>query len=87
MSDAYMVSADLLKQYVARIERMEEEKANVLNDIKEIYAEAKSNGFDTKALKTIIKIRKKDQGELEEAQMVLETYMDALGMGQKVLAE
>lgn len=68
-----------LRQTVARIERLEEEKAQTAQDIKDVYAEAKAFGFDTKALRQIIKIRKQDRQEREEQEMVLETYMLALG--------
>lgn len=78
--DSYTVSSEQLKQYVARIQRLEEEKATVSEDLKELYAEAKGNGFDIKTLKKIIQILKKDRNKLEEEKMLLETYMDALGM-------
>ena len=69
-----------LRAFVERIERLEEEKAATANDIKEVYAEAKSNGFDTKALRTIIRMRKQDANERAEQETILETYMQALGM-------
>ena len=69
-----------LKAFVERIERLEEEKAATANDIKEVYAEAKGNGFDTRAIKTIVKRRAQDAGELAEQDKILETYMQALGM-------
>ncbi len=68
-----------LRQTVARIERLEEEKAEVAQQIKDVYAEAKAFGFDTKALRQIIKIRKTDRQEREEQEQVLETYLLALG--------
>ena len=68
-----------LKQTVARIERLEEEKSEVAQQIKDVYAEAKAFGFDTKALRQIIKIRKTDRQEREEQEQVLETYLLALG--------
>jgi len=80
MESNFTIAADQLKQYIARIERLEEDKAAVASDIKEVYAEAKSNGFDIKAIKQIIKLRKMDQSELSEQQALLETYMSALGM-------
>lgn len=69
-----------LKTVVERIERLEEEKAALAADIRDIYAEAKSNGFDVKALRTIIRLRKKDDRERIEEETVLATYMHALGM-------
>lgn len=71
---------DQLRAFVERIERLEEEKAALANDIKEIYAEAKSSGFDTKALRKIISIRKQEDHERQEQEAILATYMQALGM-------
>jgi len=69
-----------LKTIVERIERLEEEKKTIAADIKEIYAEAKGNGFDTKILRKVISIRKKDRHEREEEEAMLDIYLDALGM-------
>ncbi len=69
-----------LRTVVERIERLEEEKAALAGDIKDIYAEAKANGFDTKALKKIISLRKKDAQERQTEEAILATYMHALGM-------
>ncbi len=74
------IAADQLKSFIERIERLEEEKAGIAGDIKEIYAEAKGNGFDTKILRKIISIRKKDYAERQEEEAILELYMQALGM-------
>jgi uncharacterized protein (UPF0335 family) len=71
---------DHLRAFIERIERLEEEKAAIANDIKEVFAEAKSTGFDVKAIRTILKIRKQDDHERLEAEAVLATYMHALGM-------
>jgi uncharacterized protein (UPF0335 family) len=71
---------DQLKAFVERIERLEEEKKTISDDIRDVYAESKANGFDTKALRQIIKLRKQDVNERNEQQAVLETYMHALGM-------
>ena len=68
-----------LRQTVSKIERLEEEKKEVAEQIKEIYAEAKAFGFDTKALRQVIKLRKVDRAEREEQEMVLDTYLLALG--------
>ncbi len=72
--------ADQLRSVVERIERLEEEKAAVASDIKEVYAEAKANGFDTKTLRKLIVERRKDRAQREEEQALLEIYMAALGM-------
>jgi uncharacterized protein (UPF0335 family) len=71
---------DQLKAVVERIERLEEEKKAIADDIKDVFAEAKANGFDVKALRTIIRLRKQDADERAEAEAILETYMLALGM-------
>jgi len=69
-----------LKAIVERIERCEEEKKTISDDIKDIYAEAKGSGFDVKALRTIIRMRKMDASDREEQETILETYLQALGM-------
>jgi uncharacterized protein (UPF0335 family) len=74
------VAQDQLRAFVERIERMEEEKKAISDDIKEIYAEAKGNGFDTKVLRQIIRIRKQDRSERMEQEALLDLYMAALGM-------
>lgn len=71
---------DQLKSIVERVERLEEEKKTISDDIRDVYAEAKGNGFDVKALRTIVKMRKQDPNERAEAETILETYMQALGM-------
>jgi uncharacterized protein (UPF0335 family) len=71
---------DQLKAFVERIERLEEEKAAITDDIRDIYAEAKSNGYDVKALRTVVKLRKQDVNERKEQEAILETYLHALGM-------
>ena len=75
-----MTSATQLKSIVERIERLEEEKKGISDDINGIYTEAKSNGYDVKALREIIRMRKKDANERAEQEAILETYMAALGM-------
>lgn len=74
------VAQDQLKAFVERIERMEEEKAAIAADIRDIYAEAKGNGFDVKVLRQVVKIRKQDHSERMEQEAILELYMQALGM-------
>jgi uncharacterized protein (UPF0335 family) len=71
---------DHLKAFIERIERLEEEKKAIADDIRDVYAEAKSNGFDVKALRAIVKLRKIDADERREHEAILETYMHALGM-------
>ena len=72
-------SREKLRQTVAKIERLEEEKKEVAEQIKEIYAEAKSFGFDTKALRQVVRLRKIDKSDREEQEIMLETYLLALG--------
>ena len=69
-----------LKSFIERIERLEEEKKTIADDIKDVFAEAKGTGFDTKAMRTIIRLRKKDQAEREEEESILDLYKAALGM-------
>lgn len=69
-----------LRAVIERIERLEEEKKSISDDIRDVYAEAKGNGFDVAALRTIVRMRKTDANERAEAETILETYMQALGM-------
>lgn len=71
---------DQLKSIIERIERLEEEKKTISDDVKDVYAEAKGNGYDVKALRKIISLRKQDPQERQEQETILETYMQALGM-------
>jgi len=71
---------DQLKAFIERIERLEEEKKALADDIRDVYAEAKGNGFDVKALRTIVRLRKMETTERQEQQAILDTYMHALGM-------
>ena len=71
---------DQLKAFVERIERLEEEKKATSDDIRDVYAEAKGTGFDTKALRSVVRLRKLDTDERREQQEVLDTYLHALGM-------
>ncbi|WP_048647529.1 DUF2312 domain-containing protein [Nitratireductor soli] len=79
--NAQTVAAGQLRAFIERIERLEDEKATIALDIKEIYAEMKGTGFDTKAVRTIVRMRKKDTAELQEEMAMLELYGTALGMG------
>ena len=78
--DATRFAKDQLKALVERIEHLEEEKKAIADDIKDVYAEAKGNGYDVKALRKIIRLRKQDKNERAEEEAILETYMHALGM-------
>jgi uncharacterized protein (UPF0335 family) len=80
MSDAHAVARDQLRSFIERIERLEEEKKTIADDIKDVKAEAKGCGFDVSIINAIIKLRKKDAAEREEEAAVLDTYMIALGM-------
>lgn len=78
--DAHGVARDQLRSFIERIERLEEEKKTIADDIKDVYGEAKGTGFDTKALRKIVALRKKDEQERMEEEAILDTYMIALGM-------
>ena len=78
--NAQNVAAGQLRSIIERIERLEEEKKTISDDIKEVYAEAKAAGFDTKALRAIVRLRKQDQNERQEAEAILDLYKAALGM-------
>ena len=69
-----------IKSIVERVERLEEEKKAIQDDIKEVYAEAKSNGFDSKTLRKVVVLRRKDRAEREEEEAMLDLYLNALGM-------
>jgi uncharacterized protein (UPF0335 family) len=71
---------DHLKAFVERVERLEEEKKTISDDIRDVFAEAKSSGFDVKALRAVIRLRKQDADERKEQEAILETYLHALGM-------
>lgn len=72
---------DQLKAIIERVERLEEEKKTIGDDIRDIYAEAKGNGFDVKALRTIVRLRKQDANTRAEEEAILDLYKSALGMG------
>lgn len=73
------VAREQLKSIIARIERLEEEKKALADDIKEVYAEAKANGYDTKVLRKVVSLRKQDRNERAEQEALLELYLGALG--------
>lgn len=74
------VAAEELKQIIERVERLEEEKKSISDDIKEVYAEAKGRGFDTKAIRTLVRLRSKDANERQEEEAILELYKQAIGL-------
>uniref|UniRef100_UPI000E558785 UPF0335 protein ASE63_04290 n=1 Tax=Bosea sp. Root381 TaxID=1736524 RepID=UPI000E558785 len=73
------VAGDQLKSIVERIERLEEEKKTIADDIKEVYAEAKGNGYDVKVMRKVIAMRKRDANERAEEEAILDLYMQAVG--------
>ncbi|MBN8813548.1 MULTISPECIES: DUF2312 domain-containing protein [Sphingomonas] len=78
MSDS--ISAEQLRLLIERIERLEEEKKGIADDIKDVYAEAKATGFDVKTMRSIVRLRKMEKHHRDEAEMLLETYKQALGI-------
>lgn len=80
MTDAHGLARDQLRAFIERIERLEEEKKTIADDIKDVYVEAKGMGFDTKILKAVIRLRKLDDAERQEQGHLIDTYMHALGM-------
>jgi len=77
---SYRVAADELRSFIERFERLEAEKKDIADQQKEVMAEAKSRGYDTKIMRNIIAMRKKDPGEVSEEEAILELYREALGM-------
>jgi len=75
------VAAEQLRLFIERIERLEEEKKGISDDIKDVYLEAKSNGYDTKTMRAIVRLRKMEKHARDEAEALLETYKTALGLG------
>ncbi|BCA59339.1 DUF2312 domain-containing protein [Sphingomonas sp. HMP6] len=75
-----IIAADQLRLLIERIERLEEEKKGIADDIKDVYGEAKSTGFDTKTIRQIVRLRKMEKHHRDEAEMLLETYKQALGL-------
>ncbi len=74
------VAADELRLLIERIERLEEEKKSIADDVKDVYGEAKARGYDTKTMRTIIRLRKMEKHVRDEAEMLLDTYKAALGL-------
>ena len=80
MADVGGIAGERLRSFIERIERLEEEKRTLAADIKEVYAEAKGNGFDAKIMRQIIRIRRMDKDDLDEQETLLDIYKRALGM-------
>ena len=80
MTDVGGIGAEQLRSFIERIERLEEEKAALAADIREVYAEAKGNGFDTKTMRQVVRLRKLDNAEREEQEELLDLYKRALGL-------
>ena len=80
MADVGGIAGDRLKSFVERIERLEEEKKALASDIKEVYAEAKGSGFDTRIMRQVIRLRRMDKDDLDEQETLLDVYKRALGM-------
>lgn len=73
------VAADRLRSFIERVERLEEEKAVIAEDMKEVYSEAKGEGYDTKTLRQVVRIRKMDRADRQEQEALLDLYLSALG--------
>ena len=80
MADVGGIQGDRLKSFIERIERLEEEKAALASDIKDVFSEAKGTGFDTKIMRAIIRLRKLDSADIEEQETLTDLYKRALGM-------
>ena len=76
------IAADRLKSFIERIERLEEEKAGLSSDIRDIYAEAKGTGFDTKVMRQIVRLRKMDAADRKEQEQLLDLYKQAIGLAE-----
>jgi len=82
MTDVGGIGAEQLRSYIERIERLEEEKAALAADIREVYAEAKGNGFETKVMRQVVKLRKMDSADRQEQEELLDLYKRALGLAE-----
>jgi len=80
MADVGGIAADRLRSLIERIERLEEERAALAGDVREVYAEAKGSGFDTKIMRQIVRLRKMDKADLQEQETLLDLYKRALGL-------
>lgn len=84
MTQVGNIAADQLRSFVERIERLEEDKANIATDIREVYAEAKANGYDVKAMRQVVRLRKLDTHERDEQEYTLDVYKRALGLAPEL---
>ena len=84
MTDVGGITAEQLRSYIERIERLEEEKAAIATDVREVYAEAKSNGFDVKIMRQVLRLRKLDHDDRSEQDALLDLYKRALGMAETI---
>jgi uncharacterized protein (UPF0335 family) len=82
MADVGGVAGERLRSFIQRIERLEEERKTIGDDIREVYAEAKSNGFDPKIMRQVIRLRKMEVADRQEQEALLDTYLAALGMAE-----
>lgn len=82
MADIGGITAEQLRSYIERIERLEEEKAGLAADIRDVFAEAKGNGFDVKTMRQVLRLRKLDKDERDEQETLLDLYLHALGMAE-----
>lgn len=80
MDEINAATAGHLKAFIERIERLEEEKKSIADEIKDVYSEAKANGFDAKVLRMVVSLRKQDADERSEQEVILDLYLNALGM-------
>lgn len=87
MSDVHSATRDQLRSFIERIERLEEEKKTISDDVKDVYSEAKGTGFEPKVLKKVIAIRKLDNDERMEQEAIMQTYLIALGMADDFESE
>ncbi|MEL0112802.1 MAG: DUF2312 domain-containing protein [Rickettsiales bacterium] len=87
MSEVGGVAGDRLRSFIERVERLEEEKATIAVDIREVYAEAKATGFDPKIMRQIVRLRKMESDDRQEQEALLEIYKSALGMAPPVTPE
>jgi uncharacterized protein (UPF0335 family) len=79
-TDTYKVTADELRQFIERIERLEAEKQDIAEQTKEVFAECKGRGYDVKVVRTLIRMRKRDKDDIAEEEAILDMYKEALGM-------
>lgn len=79
VAGATTIAADRLRSFIERVERLEEEKAAITSDVKEVYAEAKGEGYDVKTMRHVVRLRKMDRADRQEQEALLDLYLSALG--------